>query len=115
MPEHHLFEGNVRTQPHIRERLHPPHSANLSLRVTKTQKGLSKFSFVVSKKVSKSAVVRNLLRRRGYSALQSALDREKISTGGFLGAFFFKKGADKLDFKSIQSEVVFLLKKGGIT
>ena len=90
-------------------------SANLSLRVTKTQKGLSKFSFVVSKKVSKSAVVRNLLRRRGYSALQSALDREKISTGGFLGAFFFKKGADKLDFKSIQSEVVFLLKKGGIT
>ncbi len=93
------------------------HSQNLSFRVVKTltgKKELSKFSFVASKKVSKSAVKRNLLRRRGYSALKDALGNEKIRTGGVLGAFFFKKGAEKIGFSELHSEISLLLKKSGI-
>lgn len=92
------------------------HSPHLSLRVVKTQKGLSKFSFVVSKKVSKSAVIRNLLRRRGYSTLQSILNgglKEEMNKAA-IGAFFFKKGAPKLGFGEIRDEIEFLLKKAGI-
>lgn len=92
------------------------HSQNLSLRVMKTQKGLSKFSFVVSKKVSKSAVVRNLLRRRGYSVLKDSIGKDSKDTmnTGVVGAFFFKKGAEKLGFSELQEETVFLLKKAKV-
>lgn len=96
------------------------HSENLSFRVIKTvektQKGPSKFSFVVSKKVSKSATVRNLLRRRGYSSLRSSLNRDVKDSmnNAIVGAFFFKKGADKIDFSTLRDEIAFLLKKSGI-
>jgi ribonuclease P protein component len=92
------------------------HSQNLSFRVVKAQKRLSKFSFVVSKKVSKSAVVRNLLRRRGYSVLKSIIgtkSKEKMDNA-ILGAFFFKKGAEKLGFDEVRGEIEFLLKKARV-
>jgi ribonuclease P protein component len=92
------------------------HSQNLSLRVMKPQKEPSRFSFVVSKKVSKSAVKRNQLRRRGYAVLGSILrkeNKEKMNKT-ILGAFFFKKGGEKLSFEEIQNEIEFLLKKSGI-
>lgn len=89
------------------------HSPHLYFRVVKTQSGLSKFSFVVSKKVSKSAVSRNLLRRRGYSIIRSLFGKEKMNAG-IIGAFFFKKGAEKIDFAALREEIWFLLKKVGM-
>lgn len=92
------------------------HSEHLSLRVIKQQKGLLKFSFVVSKKVSKSAVTRNLLRRRGYVILLNTIKTKSkdIMNVGIIGAFFFKKGAEKLGFPELQEEIAFLLKKAKI-
>lgn len=66
----------------------------------------SKFSFSVSKKVSKSAVVRNKLRRRGYSIIGKNID--KISNGYFF-FFNFKKGSDRLNFEGIENEIGVLL------
>lgn len=92
------------------------HSPNLSFRTLVSQKEPSKFSFVVSKKVSKSAVKRNQLRRRGYAILQNTLkqeDKGKMNKT-VLGAFFFKKGVEKLSFIEIQGEIEFLLKKARV-
>ncbi len=80
----------------------------------KKSTGPSKFSFVVSKKVSKSAVQRNLLRRRGYSALRLILGKKKLHTLPVLGVFFLKKDAEKLTFSAFQNEVRLLLKKAQI-
>lgn len=44
------------------------------LRLAVKQGQKSRFSFSVSKKISKSAVVRNRLRRTGYRLLQNRLD-----------------------------------------
>lgn len=68
----------------------------------------SRFSFSVSKKVSKSAVVRNKLRRRGYSSIEKNID--KIKPAHFL-FFNYKKGAEKLKYQEIEKEVVSLLEK----
>lgn len=92
------------------------HSQNLSFRVQKTPNELPKFSFVVSKKISKSAATRNILRRRGYSVLQDILGceiKEKMNNS-VIGAFFYKKGAEKLGFTELRGEIEFLLKKGRV-
>ncbi|MFC1802311.1 ribonuclease P protein component [Patescibacteria group bacterium] len=86
------------------------HSPHLSLKViSENEADFSKFAFVVSKKVTKLAVKRNLLRRRGYSVIKD-LDIKK----GFYCIFFFKKGADKTSFEEIKEEITQLLQKAGV-
>lgn len=83
----------------------------LTLRFLGPKDGQSRFSFVVPKSVAKSAVLRNTLRRRGYSAvneLQRGVNR------GFTCVFFFKKGAEGLSFGRIKEEVSGLLGKAHI-
>jgi ribonuclease P protein component len=92
------------------------HSPHISLRIVRAQNDLPKFSFIVSKKVSKSAVLRNLLRRRGYSTLKVILKdrlKEKMKPS-ILGAFFLKKGAERLKPKEFQDEIALLLKKSKV-
>ncbi len=100
------------------------HSSSFSFRLLISQVGLPKFSFVVSKKVSKSAVVRNTLRRRGYSIVRAVLGKNLLQVNvdkdvkklnqNILGVFFLKKGAEKLDFQTFQEEIILLLKKARI-
>jgi ribonuclease P protein component len=71
----------------------------------------TRFSFSVSKKVSNSAVLRNKLRRRGYSVVEKNI--EKIKTG-FLISFSFKKGAEKYSFDQTEKEIVDLLSKASV-
>lgn len=74
-----------------------------SLRVLPLNEG-SKVSVVVSKAVSKSAVTRNTLRRRFYSAIAVVVPK----TGTYV--FFLKKEAAQYSFKDICESVteVFL-------
>ncbi len=65
----------------------------------------SRFSFSVSKKVAKSAVLRNKLRRQGYSSLEDCL--LKVKKGYFF--FFSIKSRDGLDYKVMKKEVLELL------
>jgi len=84
-------------------------SLNISLSVTKNKVNTpSKFSFVSSSKVSKKAIKRNLLRRRGYYIIRK--NKTQIKPG-FICVLFFKKGAVNLNYKEIEDEILTLLKK----
>ena len=66
------------------------HSPFFTLFVYKNINNKSQFSFLCSKKVSKTAVRRNLLRRRGYNAIKKKVDSIK---SGFYCVFTYKKEA----------------------
>lgn len=84
-------------------------SGNVSLRyLTQPSNSKNKYSFVVSGKVSKSAVERNLLKRRGRYVIRKNSDRIKTP---FICVFFFKPGSVKLDYKTLEAEILNLLFK----
>jgi|SRR3989338_4163733 len=68
----------------------------------------SQFSFVIPKAVSKLAVKRNLLRRRGYASVSKILNNLKQP---MLCAFFFKKGSANASFDEIEADVNVILNK----
>ena len=84
------------------------HSILISIKVLENKDENSRFSFVVPKAISKSAVKRNLIRRRGYSIIKKHLKNIK---NGYLYAFFVKKGAEKLKFTEFEDQIVGILKK----
>ena len=69
----------------------------------------SSFSFVVSKKVEKSAVIRNTLKRRGRHIV-----RELHTIKPFSAVFFMKKGISELSFSELKNNITQLLKKGRV-
>ncbi len=71
----------------------------------------SKFSFSVSKKVSSSAVLRNKLRRMGYSVIEKNIKNIK---SGVILSFSFKKGVEKYSFNQIEKEILDLLSKASV-
>lgn len=84
-------------------------SQHLTARARKlpnTEKTL-KISVVVSKKVAKSAVLRNTLRRRVYSALENTFKNKGKKPLSII--FYLKKGAEKLTYKEIEKEVQSLV------
>lgn len=66
------------------------------------------YAFVVSKKIAKTAVKRNSLRRKGYNILRL------YDLKSFAGIFFYKKEALNASFVEIEKDVDFLLKKAKI-
>ena len=87
------------------------YSQNLSLRFIKTQNQKPRFSVYVPKKELKSAVKRNLLRRRAQAVLRKILTKvdQKINC-----VILLKKGALDLPFLKLEDEIIFLLKKARI-
>ena len=83
-------------------------STHFSLRFRKKNQETSGFSVVVSKKIEKTAVRRNLLKRRVYEAIQKLLPHQ---TEVVQGVVFAKKGSNKLSFKEIEEEIKTLFKK----
>ena len=68
-------------------------------------------TFVVSKKVEKKAVGRNLVKRRGKHSLKKLLKDNKKH---FASIFYAKKGLQNLTFTEFQKEIESLLKKANI-
>lgn len=64
-----------------------------------------RYAFVVPKKISKKAVDRNKLKRRGYGIIRS------IPLSGGLGVFLYKKEGVKVSFEEIKKDINILLKK----
>ena len=88
----------------------PYHSPHMSLKVLHIPSaGKSSFYFVVSGKIIKKAVKRNLFKRRGRSIAKSS-----GANSGYAGAFFAKKGAGALEFDEMKEEVLDLMKKAGL-
>lgn len=69
----------------------------------------TRIGVTVSKKVSKSAVVRNTIRRRAYSSISNLVP--KVSHGLFL--FVAKAGAEKLKGENLTNELQKLLIQSG--
>ena len=63
------------------------------------------YAFVAPKKVAKTAVERNKLRRKGYNALSLLV---KIPTAGI---FFYKKEAKSATFKETKDDISNILNK----
>ena len=65
-----------------------------------------KISFIAPKNIAKLAVRRNLLRRKGYSALEKYINQ---FPSGILGVFIFKKPEE--DISKIEYEIKNILDK----
>jgi ribonuclease P protein component len=93
--------------PYILSNSKKSNSQHLMLYTADTpQKGKSKFCFSVSKKVSKSAVGRNKLRRRGYAVIAKHII--SISDNKFF-FFVYKKDSNTLPYSKISEEIKMLL------
>lgn len=73
--------------------------------------GNNRYSFVVSNKVAKRAVVRNLLKRRGRYIVRK--NSVKIKTP-FACVFFFKPHAVGLGFKELEKDLLAILSRAGL-
>jgi len=67
---------------------------------------LPRFSFSVSKKVAKTAVLRNRIRRKAYSALSPLL---KTFTAPIYGVFVVKKDIGALTIEEIRKRISALI------
>jgi ribonuclease P protein component len=83
------------------------HSINFSLISKNVVEARARVGVSVSKKVSKSAVVRNKIRRRAYSALRHSIDK----TRGGIYLLSAKKGAEKLKFEALKTEIEKIFSK----
>lgn len=92
--------------PEILKSRHFAHSAHFSLRIGISSQPSARIAVSVSKKISKSAVVRNTIRRRAYSALSHQL--AMLPKGLYL--VVAKAGADKVKGEALEKELFALLK-----
>ncbi|MFA5095526.1 MAG: ribonuclease P protein component [Candidatus Paceibacterota bacterium] len=83
-------------------------SPSFAFKFTKinTDKNKKQISFIAPKNIAKLAVKRNLLRRRGYSALKKYIGQFPY---GILGVFVFKKYQDNI--LTIENEIKDILNK----
>lgn len=84
------------------------YSPNIYIKTLKTTSLKSHFSVYTPKKEVRSAVKRNLIRRRVQFILQKILPK---TNKGYDTVIFLKKGTLSLPFSKLEDEVVFLIKK----
>lgn len=87
-------------------------SENIYIKVVFEQTDVA-FAFVVSKKVSKKAVVRNKIKRRAREATKMAI-KNRNNKKGVSVVVFLKPGVLSKTFKEIQNELLCLYKKAKI-
>lgn len=80
-------------------------SEHISCKIFKGKSITSEARVIVSKKVSKSAVVRNRLKRQVRGVFKRA------NPSSVWVVFYVKKGADKLSVKQLSEEVAILINK----
>jgi ribonuclease P protein component len=84
----------------------------LILKTTSNNLETKRFGFIVSQKVSKKAVVRNLIRRRLNEAVK--LNFENVKNGVDC-VFIVLSGAEKTSFLEVKNDVKNLLEKANLT
>ena len=78
------------------------------LKIVKNNLDISRFAFVISKKISKKATVRNRIKRRLDNVIR--VDLPKIKKG-WDGIIIVLPGAEIKDFKEIEEDINQLLEK----
>ncbi|KKR62257.1 hypothetical protein A2643_00345 [Candidatus Nomurabacteria bacterium RIFCSPHIGHO2_01_FULL_39_220] len=81
-------------------------SLDLTFKYLKIKEKEVKISFIAPKNIAKLVVKRNLLRRRGYTALEKYLKQFPV---GLVGVFVFKKYQD--DSSILENEIKNILNK----
>ncbi|MBI3633903.1 MAG: ribonuclease P protein component [Candidatus Vogelbacteria bacterium] len=88
------------------------HSGVLSIKFIRPKQGdqslSNQYSIVVSIKVSKLAVIRNLLKRRSRDILQKHKD---IIKNPLICAIFLKAGSIRLSYRELESAIVAVFKQ----
>jgi len=79
-------------------------SPNLTFKYFKNQSKEVRISFIAPKNIAKLAVKRNLLRRRGYIALEKHISRLPV---GITGIFIFKKYQDNISILENEVKTIF--------
>ncbi len=90
-------------------------SDHISLKITRNSEAVfpkSKFSVVVSKKIEKTAVLRNRSRRRVYPIIKNILGKDLTKPYTFV--FFIQKSISTVRLAQLKEEIDFLLKKARI-
>lgn len=83
-------------------------SGLFSLRFLKNPENTTSFSVVVAKKIAKTAILRNKIRRRAYSVLK------RVVKNPYQVILFGKKGVEKATFSETESGVLDVLKRAKI-
>lgn len=81
------------------------HSGLFSLRFLKNPEKSTHFGVVVSKKIAKTAVLRNKIRRRAYSILRKTIKNP------YFAILFAKKGVEKATFIETELDIQKLAEK----
>jgi ribonuclease P protein component len=83
-------------------------SPNLTFKFIKTKDSMEKprISFIAPKTIAQNAIKRNLLRRRGYSALKNKID---LFPTGLMGVFIFRNNTATKD--ALDQEIQLILSK----
>jgi len=87
------------------------HSRVVLLKIVPINEKDTRFAFVVPSKTAKKAVDRNKLKRRARYITAKLLPFIKT---GVAVIVFFKKGAEKLNFKELEKEIGDIYRKAGI-
>ena len=83
----------------------------VSLRICRNGLAQNRFGFVVSRRVSKQATERNLLKRRAREIVRKKL---RILKPGHDVIFIFNESAPKLAWRGLEDEFVKILKSSGL-
>lgn len=83
----------------------------LVLKTVKNNLNESRFGFLVSKKISKKANIRNKIKRRLRELIMIRLKKIKIGTDNLIITL---PGLEKKDFREIEEKIVRLFKKAKI-
>lgn len=86
------------------------HSPDFSIRVFVSGSEKARFSVSVPKKVVKTAVGRNLIKRKVYSVIRGVLGG---AAPGVRATISVKRDLSKESLENIKKDIVFLLKKAG--
>jgi len=82
------------------------------VRISKKYNKNTKFSFIISKKVAKSAVLRNKMKRRGYYAVKKIIKNTKDN---MVAIFILKKEIQTIPYHQFEHQILQLLKKAKIS
>jgi ribonuclease P protein component len=86
-------------------------SSFFTLRFLKDPLNSIHFSVVVAKKVAKTAVSRNKIRRRAYSVLGRSVKNPRLRGQAYFVILFGKKGVEKATFAEVEADILLALEK----
>ena len=88
-------------------------SQTLVLKLIKNNLSISRFGFIISKKIAKKAVIRNKLKRRLREIIRKDISQLK---GGYDIVIITKKNSGVIDknYQFLKEEVKFLEKRAGL-